>query len=150
MVTRLNPYLSFRDSARTAMEFYREVFGGELTLSTFGEMHASDDPAEAGKIMHAMLVTPAGLVLMGADTPNTVELTKGSDHALSLSGEDESELRGYWDRLADGGTVQLPLEQAPWGDYFGMCIDRFGTPWMVNITGTTGGPDVVGATPPAG
>ena len=67
MPTTLNPYLSFRDNAREAMNFYQAVFGGELTLSTFGEFQASDDPAESEKIMHGMLTTTQGMVLMGAD-----------------------------------------------------------------------------------
>lgn len=69
MTTRLNPYISFRDNARQAMEFYRSVFGGELNVSTFAEMHASDDPSEQDKVMHSMLASPNGLVLMAADTP---------------------------------------------------------------------------------
>lgn len=136
MATRLNPYLSFRDTARPAMEFYRSVFGGELTVSTFAEMHASEDASEQDKVMHSMLTTDQGLVLMAADTPNAMELTPGSNYSISLSGEDDGELRGYWEKLSDGGTVTLPLERAPWGDSFGMCIDRFGVSWMVNIAGT--------------
>jgi PhnB protein len=135
MSTRLNPYLSFRDNARQAMEFYRSVFGGELTTSTFAEFQASDDPAEKDKIMHALLETDAGLVLMASDTPNRMEYTPGNNYSISLSGDDEAELRGYWDKLADGGAVTMPLEQAPWGDTFGMCTDRFGVAWMVNISG---------------
>jgi PhnB protein len=136
MPTRLNPYLSFRDSAREAMDFYQSVLGGEVTRSTFGELHASEDPAERDKIMHSMLVTDGGLVLMAADTPNAMEYTPGSNFAISLSGEDDAELRGYWEKLADGGTVVMPLERAPWGDEFGMCVDRFGVSWMVNIAGS--------------
>jgi PhnB protein len=135
MVTRLNPYLSFRDTAREAMDFYHSVFGGELTRSTYAEGQASDDPAEADKIMHSQLVSDNGLVLMAADTPSGMDLDKGNHITVSLSGEDESELRGYWDKLTDGGTVTMPLEKAPWGDSFGMCTDRFGTDWMVNIAG---------------
>ena len=100
MPTRLNPYLSFRDNARQAMEFYQTVFGGELTLSTFAEMHASEDPSEQDKIMHSMLVSENGLVLMGADTPNSMEYTAGNNHSVSLSGEDDAELRGYWEKLS--------------------------------------------------
>ncbi|RJU01702.1 VOC family protein [Arthrobacter frigidicola] len=133
MTTRLNPYLGFRDTAREAMEFYHSVFGGELTLSTFGDFQASEDPAEQDKIMHGMLETESGLVLMGADTPNSMDYTVGTNHSVSLSGTDEAELRGYWDKLSDGGTVTLPLERAPWGDSFGMCSDRFGVSWLVNI-----------------
>ncbi len=135
MTTRLNPYLSFRDNAREAMDFYESVFGGELTRSTFGEFGASDDPAEQDKVMHSMLVTDNGLTLMGADTPNSMDFSPGSNGTISLSGEDETELRGYWEKLSDGGDVSLPLEKAPWGDTFGMCVDKFGVSWMVNIAG---------------
>lgn len=135
MTTRLNPYISFRDNARQAMEFYRAVFGGELDVSTFAEMHASDDPSEQDKIMHSMLASPNGLVLMAADTPNQMSHNPGDNISISLSGDDEAELRGYWDKLSDGGTVAMPLERAPWGDQFGMCTDRFGIQWMVNIAG---------------
>ncbi len=136
MTTRLNPYLSFRDNAREAMDFYHSVFGGELTRSTFGEYHASEDPAEQDKIMHSMLVSENGLVLMAADTPNSMEYTTGNNHSVSLSGEDDAELRGYWEKLSASGSVTVPLEKAPWGDSFGMCVDGFGVPWLVNINAT--------------
>ena len=135
MTTRLNPYLSFRDNAKEAMEFYHSVFGGTLTTGTFAEFHASEDPAEADRIMHSQLVTEGGLVLMAADTPNSMELRSGSSISVSLSGEDEAELRRYWDGLIDGGQVVEPLVQAPWGDSFGMMVDRFGTFWMVHTAG---------------
>ena len=135
MTTRLNPYLSFRDNARQAMDFYESVFGGELTRSTFGEFHASEDPAEQDKVMHSMLATDNGLTLMGADTPNSMDFTPGSNGTISLSGDDEAELRGYWEKLSAGGDVSMPLEKAPWGDTFGMCVDKFGVSWMVNIAG---------------
>ena len=134
MPTRLNPYLGFRDNAREAMGFYHSVFGGELTRSTFAEFQAGD-PAEQDKIMHSMLVTENGLVLMGADTPNSMAYTPGDNYSISLSGEDDGELRGYWEKLSDGGTVTMPLEPAPWGDTFGMCVDRYGVSWLVNIAG---------------
>ena len=134
MSTRLNPYLSFHDSAREAMTFYKSVFGGELTISTFGDYHASEDPAEQDKVMHSQLETPDGLVLMGADTPNGMEYRPQAGVSVSLSGDDEQRLRGYWEQLSDNGTVVMPFEKAPWGDTFGMCVDRFGTSWMVNAT----------------
>ena len=136
MPTILNPYLSFRDNAREAMNFYQSVFGGELTLSTFADFQASDDPAEAEKIMHGMLTTTQGLVLMGADTPNSMEYHPGSSISVSLSGDDEGELRGYFEKLSgEGGAVTVPMEKAPWGDVFGMCVDRFGVSWLVNVNG---------------
>jgi PhnB protein len=135
MTTKLNPYLSFRDTAKQAMEFYQSVFGGELTLSTFGDFQASEDPAEQAKIMHGMLVTDSGLTLMGSDTPNSMDYTPGNNYSVSLSGEDETELRGFWEGLSTEGTVSMPLERAPWGDFFGMCADKFGVNWLVNIAG---------------
>lgn len=135
MSTRLNPYLSFKDNARQAMEFYKGVFGGKLTVSTFKDYHASQDPSEDDKIMHAMLEADNGITLMGADTPNSMSYDTGSNISISLSGENEAELRGYWEKLSPGGTVTMPLEKAPWGDTFGMLTDKFGVAWLVNIAG---------------
>jgi PhnB protein len=134
MTLRLNPYLSFRDDAREAMTFYQSVLGGELTISSFADFHASEDPAEQDKVMHAQLEAPDGLVLMGADTPNAMEYQPQAGVSVSLSGDDEALLRGYWDRLSEGGTVVMPFDRAPWGDTFGICVDRFGTNWMVNAS----------------
>ncbi|MCU1401700.1 MAG: PhnB protein [Microbacteriaceae bacterium] len=133
MATRLNPYLGFRDTARQAIDFYQTVFGGDVTRSTFAEFHASEDPAEQDKIMHSTLTTDNGLTLMASDTPNSMDYKPGTNYSVSLSGEDEDELRGYWDKLADRGTVTMPLEKAPWGDSFGMVNDQFGVTWMINI-----------------
>jgi PhnB protein len=140
VATRLNPYLNFRDNAREAMDFYQSVFGGELTRSTFAEFHASEDPAEANKVMHSMLESEGGLVLMAADTPNSMEYRPGNTMSVSLSGKesDAGELHGYWEKLSEGGAVMMPLAKAPWGDEFGMCTDRFGIAWLVNIAGGQG------------
>ena len=135
MSVTLNPYLSFRDNAREAMEFYQSVFGGTLESSTFADMNMVEDPAEANKIMHSSLTTDNGLVLMASDTPASMNLDEGSSYSVSLSGDDGERLRGYWDKLLDGGQMTLPLEKAPWGDMFGMLNDRFGTSWMISIEG---------------
>ena len=132
----LNPYLNFRDTAREALEFYQSVFGGELTLSTFTELGGPDYADEGDKIMHGQLTTPAGFTLMGADTPKSMEWHAGSNITVSLSGDDDVALRGYWDKLLKGATVIEPLAVAPWGDSFGMLTDRFGTGWLVNISGS--------------
>jgi PhnB protein len=136
MPAKLNPYISFQDSARQALEFYRDVFGGDLTLSTFGEFGAAEGEAAEG-IMHGQLETEQGFTLMAADTPPGMAYSPGSSISVSLSGDDE-QLRGFWERLGDGGTVTVPLEQQPWGDEFGMLVDRFGISWMVNIAGPGG------------
>jgi PhnB protein len=135
MTLRLNPYLNYKDTAREAMTFYQSVLGGDLTVSTFGEYHASEDPAEQDKVMHAQLETPDGFVLMAADTPNAMEHRPQAGVSVSLSGDDEAKLRGYFEGLSAGGTVVMPFEKAPWGDTFGMCVDRFGTSWLVNAAG---------------
>ncbi|MEV0552128.1 VOC family protein [Streptomyces sp. NPDC050597] len=137
MASRLNPYISFDGDARQALEFYKEVLGGTLALNTFGESGMADSP-EADKIMHGMLETPSGFTLMGADTPPGMGYTAGGNFSVSLSGDDEAELRGYWEKLSAGGTVAVPLEKQMWGDVFGMCTDRFGIPWMVNISEAQG------------
>jgi PhnB protein len=133
MASRLNPYISFVDSARPALEFYKDVFGGTLTLNTFGETGAQHSPDDAEKIMHGMLQSDSGYTLMAADTPAGMEHHPGNNIALSLSGDDADELHGYWEKLSASGTVTMPMEKQMWGDEFGMCVDKFGIGWMVNI-----------------
>jgi PhnB protein len=130
---KLNPYLAFKDNTRQAMEFYQSVFGGELGITTFKEGHMSQNSSEENLIMHAQLTAPNGIFFMASDTPSSMEYKSGANISMSLSGDDEALLRGYWDTLADGAQITLPLEKAPWGDIFGMLTDRFGIAWMVNI-----------------
>jgi PhnB protein len=132
MASRLNPYLSFSDNAREAMEFYQQALGGELVVNTFGEYGDPTAP-EAKLVMHSLLETTAGFTLMGADTPPGSEHSPGNSMSVSLSGDDADELHGYWEKLSDGAMITVPLEKQMWGDEFGMCIDRFGVAWMVNI-----------------
>ncbi len=135
MSSKLNPYISFEDNAREAMEFYKTVFGGKLELSTFGEAGMTDHGVKPDGIMHASLIADNGITLMGADTITGMrEYKKGSDISISLSGDDEAELTGYYNKLVEGGKEEQPLTKAPWGDTFGMCTDKYGIFWMVNIT----------------
>ncbi|MEW2384612.1 VOC family protein [Micromonospora sp. NPDC047707] len=136
MQTQLNPYLNFPGNAREAMKLYHSVFGGDLTVTTFGEF-GENDPAIADKVMHALLRSPVGLVLMASDLAPGMEHRPGTNISISLSGDDADELRGYWDELSASGSVVMPLEKQMWGDEFGMCVDRFGIQWMVNITAPT-------------
>ena len=132
MASRLNPYIQFKDNARAALEFYQGVFGGDLTVSTFGEYGDPSQPGADG-IMHGQLETPSGYTIMAADTPPGMDHNPGSNIAVSLSGDDPDELHGYWDKLSgNGGSVTMPLEKQMWGDEFGMCTDQFGIPWFVN------------------
>ena len=133
MSSILNPYISFDGNAREALEFYAGVLGGELRLMTFGELGGDTGPG-ADKIMHGQLETPSGFTLMAADTPPGVEYNPGNNFGVSLSGDDAEELRGYWEKLSAGGMITVPMEKQMWGDEFGMCVDRFGIHWLVNIS----------------
>lgn len=133
MQSALNPYISFKDNAREAMEFYRTVFGGKLDFSTFKDFQASEEPSEDDKIMHSMLEADNGISFMAADTPNRMEYHPGARISLALSGDNMEELKGYFEKLSADGNVTMPLGQAPWGAYFGSCTDKFGVEWMVNI-----------------
>lgn len=134
MNSLLNPYISFKDNARAAMDFYKTVFGGNLDMSTFKEGGMPTDPASENLIMHAKLTADNGITFMAADTPPGMEFKEGSNISISLSGENEEELRGYWNKLVEGGKINMPLEKSPWEDTFGMLTDKFGINWMVNIT----------------
>jgi PhnB protein len=136
MQSKLNPYISFKGNAREAIEFYKTVFGGELTVTTMGEGGMAGPGVDADMIMHAMLVAENGITIMAADSATGMRnLNIGNNISISLSGDNEEELTGYFNKLADGGKIEQPLTKAPWGDTFGMCIDKFGIFWMVNIAG---------------
>ena len=135
MASRLNPYLNFPGTAREAMRFYEQVFGGSLTLMTFGDAGAQGVP-DPDQVMHAMLETTDGFTLMASDLPPGMEHQPGTSITVSLSGDDAAALRGWWEALSEGATVTMPLERQRWGDDFGALNDRFGVPWMVNIAGS--------------
>ena len=134
MAAKLNPYLNFRGTTREAMEFYHTVFGGNLNVQTFKDNHASQDPSEDDLVMHAVLEGDNGIVFMAADAPSRIEFQPGiNNFSMSLTGEDEATLRGYFEQLAEGGTVSMPLQKAAWGDTFGMVTDKYGVSWLVDI-----------------
>ena len=94
MTTRLTPYLNFREGARGAMEFYQSVFGGDLTVSTFGDTPGMGlDEAEKDKVLHSMLVVGPDMTLMAADVPDAMPVS--ANGTLTLSGQDEAQLRRY-------------------------------------------------------
>jgi PhnB protein len=132
VASRLNPYVSYRDNAREALEFYKDVFGGNLSINTFGEYGDPNAP-EANNVMHGQLETDQGFTLMASDTPPGMDFNPGNNITISLSGDDEQELRGYWEKLTEGANVTMPLEKQMWGDVYGQCTDKFGVQWMVDI-----------------
>ncbi|GIU85470.1 MAG: VOC family protein [Acidimicrobiales bacterium] len=134
MPLRLNPYLNFPGTAREAMTHYRSVFGGELEIHTFGDYGDPSAPYADG-VMHARLETPDGFTIMASDLPPGMEPPPERGRvSVSLSGDDGAKLRAWWAGLSEGGDVTMPLQRQVWGDEFGMCVDRFGITWLVNIT----------------
>jgi len=137
----VNPYLNFSDNCEEAFEFYKSVFGGEfVTVMRFKDVPAEvlDEShqmpaAEAEKIMHIALPIGQGTILMGSDVPEAMgPVATGANFAISLSAESEAEATALFNKLSAGGQVTMPLDKAFWGDYFGMCTDKFGIQWMVS------------------
>lgn len=131
MAAQLNPYRMLGDTARSALEFYREVFGGQITLRTYADMPGTS-PENADRVLHGSLVTDDGLVLMAADSPAATAAPTGQNLSISVSHPEPDTNQVWWDRLSAGGTVEVPFTMAPWGHRFGMCTDRFGIRWMVS------------------
>jgi PhnB protein len=130
MTVNVNPYLTFDGNCREAMEFYRTVLGGELTITTFGEFGA--DAANADKVMHAMLTGGKG-TLMASDTGPGMPFHQGNTMTVSVSGDAGDGLEEVWSTVSAGGRVNVPFEKQMWGDLFGQCVDKYGVPWMVNV-----------------
>lgn len=133
---QLNPYLTFNGHCEEAMEFYKTVFGGELTISRFGDFSSPEMPTPEdykNKVMHAMVRTDE-LMFMASDCAPGVSVTFGQNMTMSLSGPDNTKLSGYFEALSADGTVTMPLDKQVWGDIFGMLTDKFGVQWMVDIS----------------
>jgi len=138
MAIRLNPYLNFRGSTREAMTFYQSIFGGEIAMNSFAEFGMEVPEDEKEHIMHAQL-SGGAIEFMAADVPSSMPFDGGNGISMSLFGDDDAQLTRFYEQLADGGQAPWPLNEAPWGDKFGMCVDRFGVQWMVNISPPPGG-----------
>jgi PhnB protein len=130
----LNPYLHFNGNAEEAMNFYKGVFGGELTLSHYGDFpNPSLKEEDKNQVMHSDLQAP-GIRLMASDSGPMGAGTIGDNFSLSFSGDDTATLRKYFEALGEGGTVTQPLAKQQWGDEFGMLSDKFGISWFINIS----------------
>lgn len=132
----INPYLSFGGNCEEAFEFYRSVFGGEFaTIGRFTDMDLGMEIPEDEKayIMHVALPIGGGSILMGSDVPSSMgTVTSGNNSSIAISPESEDEARRLFDGLSAGGTVTMPMDNAPWGALFGMFTDKYGFNWMVN------------------
>ena len=135
----INPYINFNGNAEEAFTFYQSVLGGEFTrVVRFKDMAASGFPVtekEANKIMHIAL--PVGQnTLMGNDVPEVMGRVNENENRskISISAGSREEADKFFNGLSAGGAVEMPMEDAPWGAYFGMFRDKFGIEWMVDFS----------------
>lgn len=133
---KLEPYIFFNGTAREAMEFYQSVFGGELTLQTYGEAKMGDE-GQKDLLMHARLA--GDVVIMASDTQKASG--KAAKISLSVNGTqaDEARMKEIFEKLSQGGSVFSPLKKEFWGDTFGSLTDKYGVEWMMNIEAGSAG-----------
>lgn len=132
MKPKLTPYLTFDGKTAEAMKFYQSVLGGKLTMQTFGESGMPTTPEEKDRIIHADLKNDT-LSFMASDGSPDHPVHMGDNISKSIAGSDEATLTKYFNSLAEGGIIDMPLAKQFWGDTFGMLTDKFGVHWMVNI-----------------
>ncbi|CAN5452675.1 VOC family protein [soil metagenome] len=134
-MTHINSYLTFNGNCREAMTFYKECLGGELILQTIGESPMADKmPAKMkDSILHATL-THGGVIIIGSDMASEQGIIKGNAVSLLLNCNSEEEIKNCYQKLAEGGTADHPLENTFWGALFGGLADKFGNHWLLNYS----------------
>jgi PhnB protein len=144
-MTKINPYLTFLGNCEEAFNFYKSIFGGEFTyVGRFSEM--PEDPnysmpeKDKNKIMHISLPISKETILMGSDTggewaPKTVI---GNNISLSINAGTKEDADRFFTSLSAGGKQTMPMNQTFWGDYFGMCTDKFNINWMISFNEKAG------------
>ncbi len=137
-MAQINPYINFNGNAEEAFHFYRSVFGGEFTkITRFKELSSAEFPVsekEANKIMYIALPIGQNL-LMANDVPEIMGKTNENEHRskISISTDSKEEADKLFNGLSEGGQVEMPMEDSPWGAYFGMFRDKYGIEWMVSF-----------------
>lgn len=127
-------HLNFRGEARAALEFYRSVFAGEVTIFTYADAHNVQQPSEADQVMWGQVIADNGLHLMAYDAPSSVPFARGENSFfVSVRGDSPDEITRYWQQLSDGATVVADLAPAGWSPLYGMLKDRFGIVWVLDI-----------------
>lgn len=128
-------HLNFRGQARAALTRYADVFGGDVTVVTYADAHAVQDPADADQVMWGQVVSPGGFRVMAYDVPAHLPHDAGSNaFFVSVRGDDADEVTRHWHALAEGGTVLQDLAPAGWAPLYGMLVDRFGVTWVLDVT----------------
>ncbi len=137
-MAQLNPYIHFNGNAEEAFNFYKSVFGGEFAMiSRFKDFAMPEHPIaenEANKIMHIALPIGKSSVLMASDTPEFMGRQNENENRskISISAESKEEADKLFTGLSAGGKIEMPIDNSPWGSYFGMFRDKYGIEWMVD------------------
>jgi len=139
-VQLVHVYLNFPGTTDEALKLYASVFGTKVVMrQTFGEAgFIPNVPEQAkGKVMHAQLPITEAVHLMASDAVPGFgpPVTYGNSFHVSVVAKDKAEADRAFAALSEGGKVNMPIANAPWGAYFGMCQDRFGVNWMVSLAG---------------
>ncbi|MDW5289245.1 VOC family protein [Formosa sp. PL04] len=139
-MANLNPYLTFLGNCEDAFNFYKTVFKTEFSfIVRFRDMPPQEgvklSEADKNKIMHISIPINDSTTLMGSDAAGDwgQKTTVGNNITLSLNVDSKSEADSFFKALSNGGKVSMPMENTFWGDYFGMCTDKFNINWMVNF-----------------
>ena len=135
---KVNPYLNFPGSAEEAFTFYQSIFGGETSVTKFKDMPPMEgveiSKEDAEKVMHVSLPLGKDILLMGSDALESLgqSYKEGNNISISLHPDSKEEADRIFQKLSEGGRIEMPIEDQFWGDYFGSLKDRFGIQWMVN------------------
>ena len=131
-MTKLSPYLNFMGKGTEAMKFYHSILGGKLDIQSYGDTGQAKNDAEKDFLMHGALVDEV-ITLYASDGNEEHKVTEGNSVHLCLMGDDEAKLTEYFNKLSEGGNVDMPLAKQFWGDTYGQLTDKFGMHWMINI-----------------
>lgn len=137
-MTKFNPYLNFAGNTDAAFNFYKSVFGGEFaSVVRFRDLPIPGvtlSKEDANKIMHIGLPVGKDQMLMASDVLESLghELVPGNNIYISVHPDSKSEADRLFNALAEGGKIEMPIADQPWGDYYGSLRDQFGVQWMIN------------------
>ena len=141
----INPYINFNGNAEEAFTFYKSVFGGEFAkVVRFKDLASDEFPVaenEENKIMHIALPIGKSNMLMANDVPDFMGKVNEKEHRSKISVSTESivEADKLFNGLSAGAELEMPIEDSPWGSYFGMLRDKYGIEWMVEFDATSNG-----------
>ena len=140
-MAQINPYVMFNANAEEALNFYKSVFGGDFAaVVRYKDMPVDPNhpvaESDANKIMHIALPIGKSSILMASDIPEKFmdqKMETGNRFSLSISAESKEEADKLFNGLSEGGQIEMPIAESPWGSYFGMFADKYGIQWMVDF-----------------